>query len=86
MLQAGKIVRAKCCAAKAPRVQAGLAAVCSENGNRQLRCALRVCYVSLSRADDGLCSAVQLGAHLRPMLKGFHKQDESFLPFLAHEI
>lgn len=40
----------------------------------------------LSRADDGLCSAVQLGAHLRPMLKGFHKQDESFLPLLAHEI
>lgn len=46
------------------------------------RCLLQ----GLSRADDGLCSVVQLGAHLRSVLKGFDRQDESFLPFLAHEI
>lgn len=40
----------------------------------------------LSRAYNSLCSSVQLGAHLNPMKKGFHKQSESFLPLLVHEI
>lgn len=61
MLQAGKIVRANGCTAMVTGRVA--APYLSATG--------------LSRADDDLCSVVQLGAHLRPMLKGFHKQDES---------
>lgn len=38
------IVRANGCTAMAPRAQAHLAAVCSENSTRQVRCALGVCY------------------------------------------
>lgn len=37
-----QIVRANGCTAMAPRAR--LAAVCSENSNREVRCALGVCY------------------------------------------